>query len=66
MHKLGKKNKSPGPDGVHPRVVKEMIQELLNPLKIIFNNSLEEGIVPEDWTTAHITPIFKKGNKSDP
>ena len=23
-------------------------------------------MIPDDWRTAHITPIFKKGNKSDP
>lgn len=61
-----KRNKSPGPDGVHPRVIKEVIEELLAPLRIIFNSSLEEGIVPEDWKIAHITPIFEKWNKSDP
>lgn len=55
-------NKSPGPDGIHPRVVKEMREELLEPLRILFNSSLEEGIVPEDWKNAHITAIFKKGN----
>ena len=25
---------------------------------------MEEGIVPADWRTANITPIFKKGSKS--
>jgi len=26
--------------------------------------SLESGVVPSDWKTANITPIFKKGSKS--
>jgi hypothetical protein len=28
--------------------------------------SLEEGLVPEDWRTANVTPVFKKGAKTDP
>ena len=59
-------NKSPGPDGIHPRIVKEMKEELLEPLHMIFTSSLEEGIVPEDWKMAHITAIYKKGNKKEP
>ena len=26
--------------------------------------SLESGILPQDWKTGHITPIYKKGNKT--
>ena len=34
-------------------------------LAIIFNKSLEEGVVPEDWRVANINPIFKKGDHSN-
>ena len=34
------------------------------PLAIIYTKSLEEGIVPDDWRCANITPVFKKGSKS--
>lgn len=61
-----KRNKSPGPDGIHPRVIKDMAENLIAPLKILFNSSLNEGVVPEDWRIAHITPIYKKGSRSDP
>lgn len=61
-----KRNKSPGPDGVHPRIIKELMNELLAPLKILYSTSLREGMVPEDWRTASITAIYKKGNKCDP
>jgi hypothetical protein len=27
---------------------------------------MEEGIVPDDWKEANVTPIFKKGAKSKP
>ena len=34
------------------------------PLAIIYTRSLEEGIVPDDWRCANITPVYKKGSKS--
>jgi hypothetical protein len=27
---------------------------------------MDEGVVPEDWREANVTPIFKKGKKSCP
>jgi hypothetical protein len=34
-------------------------------LLIIFNKSLWAGVVPSAWKLAEITPIFKKGKKTD-
>ena len=32
----------------------------------IFNNCLTSGIIPDEWKTAVVTPLYKnKGNKSD-
>ena len=58
-----KANKSPGPDGLHPRVLKEVAQEIADALVIIFQCSLDSGSVPEDWRVANVIPIFKKGGK---
>jgi hypothetical protein len=58
-------NKSPRPDGIHPRGLKELKDALILPLKIIFNKSLCEGKVPDDWKKANVTPILKIGNKKD-
>ena len=58
--------KSPGPDGFLPRVLKEVRDEVSPHLCSIFRKSLETGCVPKDWRDAEVTPIFKKGNASEP
>jgi len=42
-----------------------MANEISEPLAIIYNESLFEGVVPHKWKQANITPLFKKGSKSD-
>ena len=42
-------DKSPGPDGIHPRLLKETAHVIISPLSIIFNKSINEGFVPEEW-----------------
>jgi hypothetical protein len=59
-------NKATGPDGISPRVLKELAEELAPGLTIIFRSSLATGHVPADWKDAHVTPIFKKGVQYDP
>ena len=61
-----KPSKSPGPDGIHPRVLKELAAEVATPLQIIFQSSVFSGTIPQSWKMANITPIFKKGDKRDP
>ena len=59
-------SKSTGADRISTRLLRECKEELLLPLKLLFNKSLQEGVVPSLWKYANVTPIFKKGNKSDP
>ena len=51
---------------MHPKLLKELADIIAEPLEIIFNKSIEEGTIPEMWTEANITAIFKKGDKSKP
>ena len=58
--------KSPGPDGVHPKVLRELAEQLQYPLCKLFNRSLKEGKIPTRWKEAEVRPIFKKGKKTAP
>ena len=57
-------SKSPGPDEIHPRILKELADIVAYPLKILFDRRLENGIIPSAWKEAEVRPIFKKGNKN--
>ena len=61
-----KKIKSPGPDGVHPRVINELVDCISIPLSTIFNTSLATDKLPIEWKQANISPIHKKGSKTLP
>ena len=60
-------NKSPGPDGIHPKILRELCNELSYPLKVLFDKTMNEGKLPKGWKEAEVRPIFKnKGSKSSP
>ena len=56
-------SKSTGPDGIPPRVLKEMADVLATLLIDLFQMSLGKGVVPDDWKKANDSPIYKKGEK---
>ena len=58
--------KASGPDMVPARLLKECSEELSPILTSIFNKSLQTGTVPNDWKTADVSAIFKKGQSYDP
>ena len=64
--KKKKNNKSPGVDGIPPKLLKEIVEQIRTPLATLYNLSLEEGIVPSEWKEANITPLFKKGSRNKP
>ena len=61
-----KDNKSPGVDGIPPKLLQEIVQQISTSLAKLFNLSLKEGIVPSEWREANITPLFKKGSRKKP
>ena len=59
-------NKSLGPDRLHPRILKELHSVLDKPLAILYQNTLKQGKIPDEWKHAIVTAIFKKGDKRKP
>ena len=57
-------NKSPGPDGIHSRILVELIHQIATPLTIIFRNSLRTHRIPEQRKQAAISAIYKKTCKT--
>ena len=55
-----------GPDQLHPKVLKQLAATVAPILQIIFQKSIDSGKVPSDWKKAHVSPIFKKGERHKP
>jgi len=55
-----------GPQGIHPRVPRELVEVFTKPLSIVYQQSWPSGEVPGDCRLANGTPIHKKGWKEDP
>ena len=58
--KKTKDNLSPGVDGIPPKLLKDIVEQISTPFAKAFNLSQEEGIVPSEWKVPNITPLFKK------
>ena len=62
--KAMKDNKSPGVDGIPPKLLMETVEQISIQLARVFNLSLKEGVVPFEWKEANIIPLFKKGSRN--
>ena len=58
--------KSAGFDELSAKFLNICAPYISEPLSIIFNASIVNGIYPDLLKTARVTPIYKKGTKSDP
>ena len=65
LRKLDHK-KAPEPDQIPARILKEAAPEIAPTLRLIFKKSDETGTLPDDWKTANVSAIYKKGDKKDP
>ena len=57
-------DKAAGVDDLSPRLLLELKDEICYPLTKIMLQSYNSGVVPEDWKSANVTPIFKTGSKA--
>ncbi len=60
------KHKPAGTDGLRPAILLMAADGIAKPLSMIFTQSFTSGEVPRFWSEANITPIYKKGRKTDP
>ena len=56
--------KAIGPDQVPTFLLKDYAEELAPILQVIFQQSLDTGMVPADWKRANVAAIYKKGDKN--
>jgi len=49
-----------GPDGLRPRVLRELVGVIAELLSTIYQCSWLSGEVPENWRLADVTPTYKK------
>ena len=57
-------NKASGPHGVPTYILRELSHELAPILASLFQQSLDQGQLPNDWIKANVVPILKKGKRS--
>ena len=59
------KNKACSVDDISIRVIKQNAHILSQPLSKLFNQSVHTGTFPKQLKHTRITPIYKKGSRSD-
>ena len=63
VRKVLNANKSCGPDELHPRAIKELAEQLLGSIGHLFNLTIDQQTLSNDWKQALVFPVFKKGFK---
>lgn len=58
-------SKGAGPDNISSKFLIKCAPSIALPISILFSKSLSQGVVPSLWKSAFITPIHKKGSKTD-
>lgn len=54
------------PDGLPAVFFKNTSANIVFPLSVIFNISVQTSYLPDIWHSAIVTPVFKKGSPSNP
>lgn len=52
-----------GMDCIPSLLLKKCLTVFIDPLRIIFNAALHQGVFPDEWKKAKIIPVFKSGIK---
>jgi len=65
LHNL-KPYKAAGPDNLPSYFLKEVANEIVPSLCLIFQASLDQGVLPNIWKRASVVPLNKQGEKDNP
>ena len=67
LNEISKLNtsKSVGPDNIPAKLIKDSKDVVAPFLTLLFNASLSNGIFPDDFKIARVSPIHKSGNKEE-
>ena len=65
LSQLRRLNRNKAPDELSSQLLKLVAEELAPALTIMFQQSYDLSSTPTDWNSAIVTPIYKKGLKSD-
>ena len=57
-------SKACGPDLITGFVLKSGAEFIASPLSYLFTTSMSTAILPKDWVTANVVPVFKRDDKS--
>ena len=64
LFKTLNKSKGAGFDGISSRLILDCADLIAPHISIIFSSSLANGIFPDDWQSARVTPPFKHGKEA--
>ena len=60
-----KTKKATGLDGLSARLLKDSATVIFKPVTYLINLTIITNIIPTEWKTAKVTPLFKSGKRSD-
>jgi hypothetical protein len=56
-------NKAAGPDKISSMVLRELAETIAPVITRLYRASLKQSKTPDTWREAHVTPVFKKGER---
>ena len=57
-------SKAAGPDKIQSRILKTSAEEIAPVLASLYQQTLQQGDIPQDWRNANVIPIYKKGDRT--
>jgi hypothetical protein len=57
--------KAAGPGNISAELLKNALQKLYKMIAQLFTICINEHTIPKEWKIAHITPIFKHGDRKN-